>query len=109
MANFSLPGIPALRRRPGSFAQQSGMYMSKSAHACPDAVTSAANTQLTQFSTFPVTPACCGDTHAVELPFFRSAVSSNATPGPIRSPGSSARHAAASAGSAARAFSHDHL
>ena len=99
----------AFPRRCGSFAQPSGMYTSKSTHACPSAVTSAANTQVTQFSTFPVTPACCGETQAVALPFFRWAVSSIAIPGPIRSSGSSGRHCAARPGSASRSFSHDHL
>jgi hypothetical protein len=47
------------------------MYTSKSTHACPHAVTSAVNTQVTQFSTRPVTPACCGDTHAADFPFRR--------------------------------------
>ncbi len=32
-------GIPAARRRSGSLAHRSGMYTSKSAHACPDVVT----------------------------------------------------------------------
>ena len=109
VANFRLPGIPALRRRAGSFAHACGMYTSKSAHPCPNTVTSAANTQVTQFSTVPVTPACCGDAHAVDLPFFRWAVSSMAIPGPIRSSGSSGRHCAARAGSAPRRVSHDHL
>ena len=63
--------MPGLRRRRGSSAQELGMYTSKSAHACPSAVTSAANTQVTQFSTLPVTPACCGETQAVDRPFFR--------------------------------------
>jgi len=63
--------MQAFRRRCGSFAHDFGMYTSKSAHACPDAVTSAANTQVTQFSTFPVTPACWGETQAVDFPFFR--------------------------------------
>jgi hypothetical protein len=71
VANFRSPGMPALRRRRGSSAQHRGMYTSKSAHAWPAAVTRAANTQVTQFSTLPVTPACCGETHAVALPFFR--------------------------------------
>ena len=91
VANASFSGIPAFSRRCGSVAQQSGMYTSKSTQACPSAVTRAANTQVTQFSTFPVTPACCGETHAVDFPFRRSAVSSNASPGPIRSSGSSAQ------------------
>ena len=91
VANASFSGIPAFFLRCGSVAQQSGMYTSKSAQACPSAVTSAANTQVTQFSTFPVTPACCGETHAVNFPFRRSAVSSNASPGPVRSSGSSAQ------------------
>ena len=45
VANASFSGIPAFARRGGSFAQQSGMYTSKSAQACPSAVTRAANTQ----------------------------------------------------------------
>ena len=109
MANSRASGIPAFSRRPGSFAHPSGMYTSKSHQACPSAVTRAANTQVTQFSTLPVTPACWGAAHAVDLPFRRSAVSSIAIPGPIRSPGSSGRHAAARAGSAPRSFSHGHL
>ena len=64
------------------------MNTSKSAQACPDVVTYAANTVVTQFSTCPVHPACCGATHAVASPSFSCAVSSNASPGPIRSPGS---------------------
>ena len=47
------------------------MYTSKSTQACPSAVTSAVNTQVTQFSTLPVTPACCGETHAADFPFRR--------------------------------------
>ncbi len=57
---------------------------------------------VTQFSTEFVTPACCGATHAVKSPAFRSAVSSIAIPGPIRSAPSPGSHAAASAGSPAR-------
>ena len=44
------------------------MYTSKSAQACPSAVTRAANTQVTQFSTLPVTPACWGAAHAPNCP-----------------------------------------
>jgi hypothetical protein len=40
VANASFSGIPAFFLRCGSAAQQSGMYTSKSAHACPSAVTS---------------------------------------------------------------------
>ena len=67
VANARPSGIPAFSLRCGSLAQQSGMYTSKSTHACPHAVTSAVNTQVTQFSTRPVTPACCGDTHAAVI------------------------------------------
>jgi hypothetical protein len=109
VANASFPGMRAFARRCGSFAQQSGMYTSKSTQACPSAVTRAANTQVTQFSTFPVTPACCGDTHALDFPFRRSAVSSNASPGPMASSGSSRRTSCARPGSSPRASSHDHL
>ena len=52
------------------------MYTSKSAQACPFAVTQAENTVVTQFSTLPVHPACCGATHAVASPCLRWAVSS---------------------------------
>jgi hypothetical protein len=109
VANASFSGIPVSARRAASLAQQSGMYTSKSTQACPSAVTRAANTQVTQFSTLPVTPACCGETHAVDLPFRRSAVSSNASPGPIRSPGSSRRTSCARPGSRSRSSSHGHL
>ena len=71
VANVRSPGMPALPAALRVLAQHSGMYTSKSAHAWPSAVTRAANTQVTQFSTLPVTPACCGETHAVALPFFR--------------------------------------
>ena len=95
-------GIPAARRRPGSLAHRSGIYTSKSAHACPDVVTYAANTVVTQFSTVPVHPACCGATHAVASPSLSWAVSSTAIPGPIRSPGSQGSQARARAGSSYR-------
>ena len=85
VANLSACGIPACARRCGSVAQHSGMYTSKSIHACPSAVTSAANTQVTQFSTVPVTPACCGETHAVNGPFRRSGQRSRRTQAPGRS------------------------
>ena len=63
---------------------------------------------VTQFSTLPVHPACCGATHAVSSPCLRCAVSSIAIPGPIRSPASSGSHPAARAGSSARRSFHDH-
>ena len=56
-----------------------------------------------------MTPACCGDTHALDFPFRRSAVSSNASPGPAASSGSSRRTSCARPGSSPRASSHDHL
>jgi hypothetical protein len=71
VANARPSGIPAFFLRRRSVAQQSGMYTSKSTQACPKAVTSAVNTQVTQFSTRPVTPACCGETHAADLPLRR--------------------------------------
>ncbi len=101
-------GIPAARRRSGSLAHRSGMYTSKSAHACPDVVTYAENTVVTQFSTWPVHPACCGATHAVASPCLSCAVSSIAMPGPIRSPGSHGSHAAASPGSSPRRSAQSH-
>ncbi|MGH3185705.1 MAG: hypothetical protein ACRDPY_00625 [Streptosporangiaceae bacterium] len=52
--------IRAARRRRQSFSQRSGMNTSKSAQACPDVATHAENTVVTQFSTCPVHPACCG-------------------------------------------------
>ncbi len=64
----SPPGIRAARRRCQSFSQRSGMNTSKSAQACPDVVTHAENTVVTQFSTCPVHPACCGATHAGASP-----------------------------------------
>ena len=57
---------------------------------------------VTQFSTWPVHPACCGATHAVASPFFSCAVSSITAPGPIMSSGSHGSHAAARAGSSPR-------
>lgn len=108
-ANTRPSGIPAFFLRAGSFAQRSGMYASKSTQACPDAVTSAEKTQVTQFSIFPVTPACCGATQAVAFPLRRSAVSSMASPGPIPSPGSPPRTSWARPGSSSRRSSHRHL
>ena len=63
---------------------------------------------MTQFSTFPVHPACSGATHAVASPCLSCAVSSIAIPGPIRSPSASGIHATASAGSAARRSAQPH-
>ena len=57
---------------------------------------------VTQFSTCPVHPACCGATHAVASPSLSWAVSPTAIPGPIRSPGSQGSQARARAGSSAR-------
>ncbi len=94
--------MPAARRRSVSFAHRPGMKTSKSAHACPDVVTYAENTVVTQFSTCPVHPACCGAAHAVASPSFSWAVSSNAIPGPIRSSSSHGSHSRASAASSAR-------
>ena len=67
-----------------------------SSHLCPlsGRYSSAPHGALTQFSTWPVHPACCGATHAVASPFFSCAVSSIAIPGPIRSSGSHGSHAA---------------
>src|SRR5260370_9191440 len=63
-----------------------------SSHLCPlhGRYNSAPHGALTQFSTFPVHPACCGATHAVAFPFFSCAVSSIAMPGPVRPPSRSA-------------------
>jgi hypothetical protein len=91
-----------------SAAHRSGMYTLKSAQACPDVVTYAENTVVTQFSTLPVHPACCGATHAVASPCLSCAVSSMAMPGPIRSPGSHGSHAAARAGSSPRSSCQSH-
>ena len=102
------PGTPAARRRARSVSHRPGMNTSKSAHACPDVVTYAENTVVTQFSTCPVHPACCGATHAVASPSFSCAVSSTAIPGPIRSPGSHGSQARARPGSSARSFSQSH-
>ena len=107
-ARSSLPGMPAARRRARSLSHRPGMNTSKSAQACPDVVTYAANTVVTQFSTCPVHPACCGATHAVASPSFSWAVSSNASPGPIRSPGSHGSHSRARAGSSARSSRQPH-
>ena len=63
---------------------------------------------VTQFSTCPVHPACCGATHAVASPCLSCAVSSIAMPGPIRSSPASGIHAAASAGSSARSSAQSH-
>ena len=41
------------------------MNTSKSAQACPEVAKYTANTVVTQFSTRPVHPACCGATHTV--------------------------------------------
>jgi hypothetical protein len=98
----SLSGIRAARRRCQSFSHRPGMNTSKSAQACPDVVTHAENTVVTQFSTCPVHPACCGATQAVASPSLSWAVSSTAIPGPIRSPGSQGSQARARAGSSAR-------
>jgi len=72
VANRRPRGIPAFFRRAGSAAQHPGMHRSNQAQHCPAAVTSAENTQVTQFSVFPVTPECCGETQAVPVPRFRS-------------------------------------
>jgi hypothetical protein len=100
--------MPAARRRRQSFSQRSGMNTPKSAQACPDVVTQTAYTVVTQFSTWPVHPACCGATHAVASPSLSWAVSSNAIPGPIRSSASCGSQASASAGSSNRRSSQRH-
>src|SRR5713101_1218227 len=95
-------GMPADRRRARSLSHLPGMNTSKSAQACPEVVTYAENTVVTQFSTCPVHPACCGATHAVASPSFSCAVSSIAIPGPIRSSSSHGSQACARPGSSAR-------
>ncbi len=65
-------------------------------------VTYAVKTVVTQFSTLPVHPACCGATAAVASPRLSAAVSSIAIPGPIRSYGSCGNHDAARAANRSR-------
>ena len=67
VATASSPGMPASWRRCGSFARASGIYRPDQARAWSGTVTRAQNTQVTQFSTRPVTPQCCGAAHAVVI------------------------------------------
>ena len=103
------PAPPGSRPSPAGpvLGPRSGMYTSKSAQACPRAVTR----RRTPWSrSFPPSghPACCGATHAVAVPFLSWAVSSIAMPGPIRSSSWPGIHAAASAGSCARSSFQSH-
>ncbi len=100
--------MPAARRRAGSLSHRPGLKTSKSAQACPEVVTYAENTVVTQLSTCPVHPACCGATHAVASPSLSWAVSSIAIPGPIRSSSSHGSHSRARAGSSARSSCQSH-
>ena len=84
VANSRSSGIPASRRRGMSLAQRPGMYTSKSARPARRGDVGGEHGGHAVLHRF-VTPACCGATHAVKSPAFRSAVSSIAIPGPIRS------------------------
>jgi hypothetical protein len=81
------------------------MYRSNQAQACPEAAAKAENTQVTQFSTRPATPECCGAAQAVSRPFFRTVVSSIASPVP--SPGPVPRTCCARPGSISLPSSQD--
>ena len=86
------------------------MYTSKSAHACPSAVTRAANTQVTQFSTLPVTPGVLRR-DARGGPSLLAGERSRRSRSLARSghPGHPAGTAPPGPASAPRSSSHDHL